>query len=126
MSEDRRSFVDRLLDGDARLDQFEATVAAWLTGPKTRPLGDVLGLAPDELDLVATTPDALRYVVRARRFGLPLDLASVRGQSRVRSEASRLAADVADPWLVAELEAWQSEVDAAAAGRAASGAGSHA
>lgn len=115
MSERRGSFVDRVLDGHARIDQLEAEVHAWAAGPRRRPLHDVLGLDAAELELVASTPDALRYVLHARRFGLPLVREELVGQRRVRDHATRLAAAVVDPFDLAEIETWRSQVDALAA-----------
>lgn len=118
MSERRSTFVDRVLDGHARIDQLEAEVEAWAAGPRRRPLHEVLGLGPAELELVATTPDALRYVLHARRFGRDLQPDELAGQRRVRDHATRLAADVVDPFDLADLETWSTHVDkVAAAGR---------
>jgi hypothetical protein len=113
--ERRDSFVERVLDGHARIDQLEAEVEAWAAGPRRRPLHEVLGLGPEELELVAGTPDALRYVVHARRFGLPLELDELVGQRRVRDRATRIAADVVDPFDLAEIETWRPHIDAVAA-----------
>ena len=115
MSERRGSFVDRVLDGHARIDQLETEVEAWAAGPRRRPLDQVLGLDASELELVAATPDALRYVLHARRFGRPLALEDVAGQARVRDHATRLASDIVDPFDLAEIETWRGQVDAIAA-----------
>ena len=115
MSERRGSFVDRVLDGHARIDQLEAEVEAWAAGPRRRPLDQVLGLSASELELVAATPDALRYVLHARRFDRAVALEDITGQRRVRDHATRLAADVVDPFDLAEIETWRSQVDAIAA-----------
>jgi hypothetical protein len=114
VSERRGSFVDRVLDGHARIDQLEAEVEAWAAGPRRRPLDQVLGLSASELELVAATPDALRYVLHARRFGRTLALEDITGQRRVRDHATRLASDVVDPFDLAEIETWRSQVDAIA------------
>lgn len=111
MSERRNSFVDRVLDGHARMDQLDDEVQAWLAGPRTRALADVLGLSADELDLVASTPDALRYVVHARRFDRPVMLDELAGQGRVRRHATRLASGVVDPFELADIESWSAHVD---------------
>lgn len=114
MSERRGSFVDRVLDGHARIDQLEQEVEAWAAGPRQRPLHEVLGLDAAELELVATTPDALRYVLHARRFGRPVAAEELAGQRRVRDHATRLASAVVDPFDLAEIETWRSQVDAVA------------
>lgn len=119
VNERRGSFVDRVLDGHARIDQFDGEVQAWLEGPRRRPLHEVLGLDAAELELVAGTPDALRYVLHARRFGQPLAAEELAGQARVRAHATRLASGVVDPFDLADIESWMREVDAMARGRAA-------
>ena len=115
MSERRGSFVERVLDGHARIDQLEAEVETWALGDQRRPLDEVLGLDAAQLDLVAATPDALRYLLHARRFGRAVTTDELRGQTRVRDHATRLAADVVDPFELAELETWRSRVDAVSA-----------
>jgi hypothetical protein len=113
MSERRNStFVERVLDGHARVDELEAEVQSWAAGPRRRPLHEVLGLDADELELVALTPDALRYVLHARRFGRTVSRDELSGQARVRDHSMRLAADVVDPFDLAEIETWRSQVDA--------------
>lgn len=114
MSERRGTFVDRVLDGHARIDQLESEVAAWAASPRRRELHDVLGLDAIELELIAATPDALRYVLHARRFGLRLAPEELSGQRRIRDHATRLAAAVVDPFDIAEIETWRSQVDALA------------
>ena len=114
MKERRGTFVDRVLDGHARIDQLEREVTAWLEGARAKPLHEVLGLDSGELDLVATTPDALRYVLHARRFGRTVTPDDLAGQARVRSHSTLLAAGVIDPFDLAEIETWGAHVDAAA------------
>lgn len=113
VSERRNSFIDRVLDGHARIDQFDDEVQAWLDGPGTRPLHEVLGLDADELDVVASTPGALRYVLYARRFDVTLSLDELRGAARVRSYATRLASSVMNPFDLADIETWAMQQHAA-------------
>lgn len=108
-----------MLDGHARIDHFDDEVQAWLDGPRRRPLDEVLGLDAAQLELVAGTPDALRYILHARRFGRPVAAEELAGQARVRAHATRLASDVVDPFDLADIEGWMREVDAAARGRGA-------
>lgn len=115
MTDRRGTFIERVLDGHARIDELDREVAAWLDGPRRRPLHEVLGLGADELELVAATPDALRYLLHARRFDRTIDAAAaLRGQARVRTHALRLASDVVDPFDLADIESWSHEVDAVA------------
>lgn len=114
----RTSFVERVLDGTARIDQLEAEIAAWQSEPGARPLHELLGLSGDELLLIAGSPDALRYVLHARRFGLPVPL-TLATQRRVRDHATLLAAETTEPFELAAIDAWQPEVDARARERQA-------
>lgn len=98
-----------MLDGHARVDELAQEIAAWQAGDQRRPLHEVLGLGADELLLVARTPDALRYLLHARRFGLE-QLPSLGSQARVVAHASRLAAEHVDPFVLAELEGWQAQL----------------
>lgn len=114
MRERRGTFVDRVLDGHARIDQLEREVTAWLAGPRAKALHEVLGLDARELELVATTPDALRYILHARRFSRRVMADDLAGQARVRAYATLLASEVVDPFDLAEIETWAAHVDAAA------------
>ncbi|MBC7461349.1 MAG: hypothetical protein H7287_08300 [Thermoleophilia bacterium] len=109
------SFVDRVLDGDTRLDAFGDEVRAWQAGDQKRPLHTTLGLDAAELVLVARSPDALRYILHARRFGRtgPLNLDS---QPRVDAYSMRLAADATDPYLMAEVEGCRDVVERTVSG----------
>lgn len=117
VSERRGSFVDRVLDGHARIDQFDSEVKTWLDGPRARALHEVLGLDADELNLIAATPDALRYVLYARRFDRVIARDELRGQARVRSLATRMASETVDPFDLADIETWANQHIAGAAGR---------
>ncbi len=64
---------------------------------------------------MASTPDALRYVLHARRFGRELPRDELRGQARVRAHAMRRSSDGVDPFELAKVEHWIHDVDAAAA-----------
>jgi hypothetical protein len=126
VNERRGSFVERALDGHTRIDQLDAEVSAWLQGPRGRPLHELLGLDADELELIAATPDALRYVLHARRFGRDVPLEDLRGQARIRSHAILQASSVVDPHDLADIESWLPHVDAAASTTRAEREPSHA
>ena len=113
MSERRSTFIERVLDGHARIDLIDSEVAAWLEGPRKQPLHIVLGLDADELDLVANTPDSLRYLLHARRFDRSVRLQDLRNQASIRRHASRLASVVVDPFDAARIEGWLHHVDSA-------------
>ena len=79
---------------------------AWLEGDRRRPLHTVLGLDAAELELVAARPDALRYLLFARRFGFELDLRDLQSQQRIRAFATKLASDHIDPHDLAAIDLW--------------------
>ncbi|MEO6867546.1 MAG: hypothetical protein ABI200_05950 [Gaiellales bacterium] len=112
MTERRGTFVEHVLDGLARADQLEAEVVAWAGGTRRRELHEVLGLDADELELVASVPDALRYILHARRFGEQLELDDLRGQARIRAHATQIASAVVDPFDLADIESWTAQLDA--------------
>lgn len=109
-----KSFVDRVLDGDTRIDAFAAEVRAWQAGDQKQPLHDALGLDADELLLVARSPDALRYLLHARRFASHVPDAALDSQARVDAYAMQLASASTDLYLLAEIEEWRSRVQAPA------------
>lgn len=109
-----KSFVERVLDGDARIDGFAAEVRAWQAGDKKQPLHEALGLDADELMLVAGSPDALRYILHTRRFDLPKVTSGLDTQARVDAYAMQLASATTDLYLLAEIEEWKANGRAAA------------
>ena len=111
MSDRHGTFIERILDGHARIDQLEDEIAVWAAGPRRERLDQALGLNASELELIARAPDALRYIVQARRFGLRLELTTIASQKRIRAYAAQLAALHMDPFAVAELEHWQTDID---------------
>lgn len=102
-----KNFVERVLDGDARIDGFAAEVRAWQAGEQKQPLHDALGLDADELLLVARSPDALRYLLHARRFGSHVPDTALDSQARVDAYAMQLASASTDLYLLAEIEDWK-------------------
>jgi hypothetical protein len=104
------SFVERVLDGDTRLDLFPDEVRAWQSGDQKRPLHAALGLDASELVLVAGSPDALRYIVNARRFERP-DPTGLDTQHRVDAFSMQLAATATDPYLMAEVEGCRDAIE---------------
>lgn len=97
-----------MLDGATRIDTLGADIRAWQDGDQTQPLHRALGLDADSLMQVARTPDALRYILYARRFGL-VPPALLDSQARVVAHATQLAAATTDPFLLAQIESWQHE-----------------
>lgn len=125
---DKSTFTERVLDGETRIDLFADEVRAWQAGDQKRPLHAALGLDAVELTLVARSPDALRYVLHARRFGLPVPT-TLESQARVDAYSMRLAATATDPYLMAEVEGRRDTIEqtlAAAASGATRRTASHA
>jgi len=112
VSDRRSTLVERILDGRLRADQVTDA--------------DLDQLAPAARDLVREAPDALRYLLHARRFGTELPLDALRGQDRIRTWSTLLASHVVDPFDLAELEAWAPGIDAAARVATNSSAAAHA
>jgi hypothetical protein len=109
------SFVDRVLDGEIRIDAFGDEIRAWQAGDQKRPLHVALGLDATELVLVAGSPDALRYILNARRFERA-DPQGLDTQQRVDAYSMQLAASATDPYLMAEVEGCREAIEAAVRG----------
>jgi hypothetical protein len=107
---DKSTFAERVLDGESRIDQFADEVRAWQAGDQKRPLHAALGLDATELTLVARSPDALRYVLHARRFGRPTPT-QLESQGRVDAFSMQLAASATDPYLMAEVEGCRDAIE---------------
>lgn len=118
----KASFVERVLDGETRIEAFPSAVREWQEGKQKQPLHTALGLDADELMLVASSPDALRYVLYSRRFGGKVNTAALNTQARVSSHAMQLASEAMDPYVLADVEQWLYERTQAQL----SGASSHA
>ena len=107
---DKSTFAERVLDGETRIDLFADEVRAWQAGDQKRPLHAALGLDAAELTLVARSPDALRYVLHARRFGLATPTL-LETQARVDAYSMQLAAAATDPYLMAEVEGCRDSIE---------------
>lgn len=80
-----------------------------MSGSRARPLHEVLGLNSAELELVASLPDALRYIIHARRFGRAAPQDSLRSQSQITRYSLQLASLSRDPFELASIESWLDE-----------------
>jgi hypothetical protein len=69
------SFVEQCLQGEATLDDIEDFVEAWHQSDDERELHEYLGLTWEEYALSVERPQALRFVLFSKRFGVPLDRA---------------------------------------------------
>lgn len=69
---DRPKFVDLCLAEKAALDEIDDFVDRWHAAPQGQELHDYLGMSEEEYSLWLRVPDALTYIVEARRDGRPL------------------------------------------------------
>jgi hypothetical protein len=113
---DRRttSFIDQLLSGDVHAAGLEQAVRTWIASDQRRTLERAIGLDAAQLELVAHSPSALRYLVHAIRFGHTIDPARVTSHARVRSHAQQLAAERCDPYELARIEQLVQRLDSVA------------
>ena len=65
-------FLDLLISGKVSPDQIDDFVDRWHEAPGGRELHDYLGMTSEEYSLWLRVPDALQYVVAARRKMKPL------------------------------------------------------
>lgn len=64
---DRPKFVDLCLAEKAALDEIDDFVDRWHAAPQGQELHDYLGMSEEEYSLWLRIPDALAYIVEARR-----------------------------------------------------------
>lgn len=72
MSEQKATFIERCLSGDAFLDDFDDAVEQWHASNASCSLAQFLGLKDEEYAIIVANPDALRAIVYARKFSVPL------------------------------------------------------
>lgn len=96
-----RTFLDLRLAGDARPDEIDDFVDQWHEAPGGRPLHEHLGMTGEEYSLWLRVPDALAFIVEARRAEIPLTDAVVHECRRL----CRRAASVNQP-MIARIEGW--------------------
>jgi hypothetical protein len=65
--------MDRLLSGEALLDDIEDYVDEWHDSPTDESLAEYLGMASNEYALWVEQPDSLRLIVAAREEGQPVE-----------------------------------------------------
>lgn len=63
-------FIDELVAGTSTVDDFDFFVQEWHDSDSKIPLHTFLGLSWDEYKVISTNPDALKYVVQARKAGV--------------------------------------------------------
>ena len=67
------TLIDRLLHGEAFLDDIDDYVDEWHESTTDESLADYLGLTHNEYALWVEQPDALRLIVAAREEGKPVE-----------------------------------------------------
>ena len=74
MSSSQKTFVDRVLDGEALPEDIDDYVDAWHDSPnESRPLQEFLGFSSDEYALWIEKPDTLSWIFMCRSQGIRLD-----------------------------------------------------
>lgn len=66
------TFVDACLSGTALLSDVDDWIDQWHESDTSLSLDSYLGFAEDEGSLFAERPEALRFIVSARRQGVPV------------------------------------------------------
>lgn len=66
------TFIDLCLGGKVLLDEIDDFIDQWHETPTGHELHDYLGLTKEEYSLWLRVPDALPYIVKARRENKPL------------------------------------------------------
>lgn len=95
------TFLDLYLAGKVRSDDIDDFVDRWHEAPDGRELHHYLGMTPEEYSLWLRVPDALPYIVQARREIRPLTEVVAGGCRKLR----RGARSVSRP-NIARLEEW--------------------
>jgi hypothetical protein len=100
------TLIDRFLEGRIPLAHLERelVVAADRAAHGTLDVLDALGMTAAELAALSREPGALRYILHARRFGIPLAHV-LRSDLDLAASEAIAAARLVDPRDVAELEA---------------------
>ncbi|MGE5268290.1 MAG: hypothetical protein ACM3JG_01315 [Thiohalocapsa sp.] len=89
------SFLDLCLRKKARAEDIDDFVDAWHADPGGKDLHDYLGMNEEEYSLWLRAPDALLYILEARRDGQPLREIVRQACGGDRSPVSRRLSD----WL---------------------------
>jgi hypothetical protein len=72
MSENDRTFLSKCLDGEACVSEIDDYIDAWHDGEGTRSLPEFLGLTDEEYAIWVEQPEALRYILFAHKYRVPL------------------------------------------------------
>jgi hypothetical protein len=72
-----KSFIDRVLAGEADVSEVDDFVDRWHEGEGSESLAAFLGMSEDEYALWAQKPQTLSLIVQARMEGMRLEKAAV-------------------------------------------------
>ena len=97
----RRAFIDLCLEGKVPLDDVDDFVDRWHETPEGFELHDYLGMTPEEYSLWLRVPDALPYIIKARREAKSLADVVAHGCRDLRS-----AVQTSEKSKIARLQEW--------------------
>jgi len=89
-----KTFIGRCLEGDVRIEAIDDFVEKWHESETSMPLHEYLGFTWDEYKLWAEQPQALRFILSARKNKIPVAQAIEKqcftGRSKSRADARKL------------------------------------
>lgn len=99
--QERRSFLDLYLNGEALAEDIDDYIDEWHAKPGDQEIYDFLGLSRDEYSLWLRDPDVLPHIARARLEHRPLAkiIASL-------LEETSMAARASDAAKITRLKDW--------------------
>jgi hypothetical protein len=105
MSEPHKTFIDLSLEGKVPLEKIDDYIDAWHNEPGGEPLCEYLGMKEPEYSLWVRDPDALAYIIKARREHrslVHLINDEYRQLSKISTPDNRLEAKRLQEWLQQE------------------------
>ena len=97
----KRSFLEQYLNGEVLSEDIDDFVDSWHENPSGIEIYEFLGMSREEYSLWLGNPETLPQIARARRTGVPLDVAL-----RAALEDIPIAARSADAIRVKRLMRW--------------------
>lgn len=95
------TFLDDVLTGKVEPGAIDGFIDRWHDAPNGRELHDYLGMTREEYSLWFRVPDALSYLIKARREAMPLNDAVAGGCRELRTSTAPL-----ESTKIARLEEW--------------------
>jgi hypothetical protein len=99
------TFLDRYLNGEVLAEDIDDFIDVWHENPAGKEIYEFLGMSEKEYSLWLRDPDALPHIARARRAGLPLEVAL-----RTALEEFPIAARSANATKVDRLMRWLKQI----------------